>query len=64
MPNKFRYNSNESTEYLKMQMKDLIEPQMRLLVKENKNIILQDDVDDGVFAYAPAAVRKPKSAMT
>ena len=49
VPNKFRYNSNESTEYLKMQMKDLIEPQMRLLVKENKNIVLQDDVDDGVF---------------
>lgn len=48
-PHRFRYNLNESTKYLKMQMKDLIEPQMRLLVKENKNIVLQDDADDGVF---------------
>ena len=50
-PHRFRYNSNESTEYLKMQMKDLIEPQMRLLLNEDKSIILQDDVDDGVFLH-------------
>lgn len=48
-PHRFRYNLNESTKYLKMQMKDLIEPQMRLLLNEDKSIILQDDVDDGVF---------------
>lgn len=45
VPHKFRYNSNESIEYLKMQMKNLIEPQVRLLLNEDKSIVLQDDME-------------------
>lgn len=44
-PHRFRYNSNENIEYLKMQMKNLIEPQVSLLLNEDKSIVLQDDME-------------------
>lgn len=40
VPHRFRYDSYENIKYLKILIKDMIEPQMRLLLNEDKSIIL------------------------